>query len=56
MMKFEWDTEKTAANLRKHGVSFDESGSVFLDQQALSGQDAKIQTTRWVSRATSPSE
>jgi len=36
MMKFEWDTEKAAANLRKHGVSFDEAGSVFLDQLALS--------------------
>ena len=39
MLKFEWDTEKAASNLRKHGVSFDEAGSVFLDQLALSGQD-----------------
>jgi uncharacterized DUF497 family protein len=39
MMKFEWDTEKAAANLRKHGVSFDEAGTVFLDQLALSGPD-----------------
>lgn len=38
-MKFEWDTEKAAANLRKHGVSFDEAGTVFLDQLALSGPD-----------------
>lgn len=39
MLKFEWDTEKAASNLRKHGVSFDEAGSVFLDQLALSGPD-----------------
>lgn len=39
MMKFEWDTAKAAANLRKHGVSFDEAGSVSLDQLALSGPD-----------------
>ena len=39
MIKFEWDTEKAAANLRKHGVSFDEAGTVFLDQLALSGPD-----------------
>jgi hypothetical protein len=39
MMKFEWDAAKAAANVRKHGVSFDEAGSVFLDQLALSGPD-----------------
>lgn len=39
MIKFEWDTEKAAANSRKHGVSFDEAGTVFLDQLALSGPD-----------------
>ena len=38
-MKFEWDPRKAATNLRKHGVSFDEAGSVFLDQLALSGPD-----------------
>ena len=39
MMKFEWDTAKAEANVRKHGVSFDEAGSAFLDQFALSGPD-----------------
>jgi len=39
MMKFEWDTAKAASNVRKHGVSFDEAGSVFLDQLAVSGPD-----------------
>ena len=39
MMKFEWDTAKAEANVRKHGVSFDEAGSAFLDKFALSGPD-----------------
>jgi uncharacterized DUF497 family protein len=39
MMEFQWDAPKAAANLRKHGVSFDEAASVFLDQLAVSGQD-----------------
>ena len=39
MMKFEWDNAKAEANVRKHGVTFDEAGSAFLDQLALSGPD-----------------
>ena len=38
-MKFEWDLRKAEINLHKHGVSFDEAGSVFLDPLALSGPD-----------------
>ena len=38
-MKFEWDPHKAEINFRKHGVSFDEAGSVFLDRLALSGPD-----------------
>jgi uncharacterized DUF497 family protein len=38
-MKFEWDPRKAEINLRKHGVSFDEAASVFLDCLALSGPD-----------------
>ena len=30
-MEFEWDEDKAAANLLKHGVSFDEAGTVFND-------------------------
>jgi len=30
-MEFEWDEEKAAANLSKHGVSFDEAKTVFDD-------------------------
>ena len=38
-MKFEWDARKAEINLRKHGVSFDEAASIFLDSLALSGPD-----------------
>lgn len=38
-MKYEWDPRKAAANLRKHGVAFDEGASVFLDPLAVSGRD-----------------
>ena len=39
MTEFEWDAPKAATNLKKHGVSFDEAASVFLDQLAMSGPD-----------------
>ena len=38
-MRFEWDPRKAEINLRKHGVSFDEAASVFLDRLARSGPD-----------------
>ncbi len=38
-MKFEWDASKALANLGKHGVSFDEAATAFLDPLALSGPD-----------------
>ena len=38
-MQYEWDPPKAAHNLRKHGVSFDEAATVFLDQLAVSGAD-----------------
>jgi uncharacterized DUF497 family protein len=34
-LHFEWDVRKARANLRKHGVSFDEAESVFYDDEAL---------------------
>ena len=30
-MRFEWDPEKAAANVEKHGVSFEEAATVFGD-------------------------
>jgi len=34
-MGFEWDAEKAASNLAKHGVSFDEAATVFGDPLAM---------------------
>ena len=31
---FEWDPQKASANLRKHGISFDEASTVFNDPLA----------------------
>lgn len=39
MFKFEWDDQKVARNLSKHGVSFDEAVSIFGDGQALTFSD-----------------
>lgn len=39
MFKFEWDQEKAARNVVKHGVSFDEAVSVFGDTLALTFSD-----------------
>ena len=36
---FEWDPEKAQATRLKHGVSFDEAATVFLDPDALDGPD-----------------
>jgi uncharacterized protein len=36
---FEWDTRKAAVNRAKHGVSFEEAGTVFGDPDALDGPD-----------------
>jgi hypothetical protein len=36
---FEWDPKKAAANLKSHGVSFDEATSVFGDILAMNMPD-----------------
>ena len=33
-LRFEWDDRKAAANAKKHGVSFEEAKSVFVDERA----------------------
>jgi uncharacterized protein len=38
-MRFEWDRSKAAANIRKHGVSFDEAATVFYDPLAATFDD-----------------
>lgn len=38
-MEFEWDSDKAESNLRKHGVTFHEAGTVFNDPFALTSPD-----------------
>ena len=38
-MQFEWDTNKAAANFKKHGVSFTEAATVFSDPLSLTFPD-----------------
>jgi uncharacterized protein len=33
-LRFEWDERKNAANRRKHGISFAEAKTAFLDENA----------------------
>ena len=40
-IRFEWDSAKDAANQRKHGVSFEESSTVFEDEHALLVEDSE---------------
>ena len=44
-MRFEWHPEKAAANLAKHGVSFDEASSVFGDALATTVPDSEHSVT-----------
>lgn len=39
MLRFEWDQPKAAANLKKHGISFEEAQSAFYDECAVQFYD-----------------
>ena len=54
-MEFEWDLPKAAANVRKHGVTFDEAATVFLDEIAVSGADPdhSVGEARYITFGTS---
>jgi len=47
---FEWDPQKAATNVRKHGVSFEHAATVFRDPEALSLFDHKhsADEDRWI--------
>ena len=34
-LRFDWDPAKATANVRKHGVTFEEAATVFSDELAL---------------------
>jgi uncharacterized DUF497 family protein len=48
-LRFEWDPAKAAANVRKHGVSFDEAETAFSDEHALLLDDPNTRRTTTVS-------
>jgi len=37
--RFEWDVRKANANLKKHGVSFEEARTAFFDEYAIQFSD-----------------
>ena len=39
MLTFEWDKRKEAVNIRKHGASFHEASTVFLDPLSMTFYD-----------------
>jgi uncharacterized DUF497 family protein len=48
-MEIEWGAVKAAANLKKHGVSFDEAATSLLDPVARAQEDdASVGEGRWV--------
>lgn len=48
--EFDWDPAKAASNIAKHGVSFEDAMSVFLDPLALSRPDdgSGFDEERWI--------
>ena len=34
-MNFEWDENKNKINIKKHGISFSEAATVFIDENAI---------------------
>jgi len=34
-LRFDWDSAKASLNVRRHGVTFSEAASVFLDEHAI---------------------
>lgn len=49
-MKFEWDINKEANNIRKHGVNFEQASYVFADPFALNLFDTEHSDdeNRWI--------
>ncbi len=50
MLQFVWDRDKAAANLRKHGVDFEEAATAFGDPLSLTIRDPdhSVGEERWL--------
>ena len=46
-MDFEWDSAKAAANVKKHGVSFEEAVSALKDDFAATARDLEHSVTEF---------
>ena len=49
-MNFNWDAKKAVSNIKKHGVSFEEASTVFLDVLSITGADPDHSDSeeRWI--------
>lgn len=47
---FDWDQSKAESNFRKHGISFDDAMTVFLDRSAITifDEDHSDAEDRWI--------
>ena len=47
-MKYQWDKDKAATNLSKHGIDFADAVSVFSDDLAITTQDERFDEERFI--------
>ncbi|MGL5032641.1 MAG: BrnT family toxin [Microcystaceae cyanobacterium] len=47
-MKYEWDKNKAASNLQKHGIEFADAVSVFSDDLAMTIPDNRFDEDRFI--------
>ena len=49
-IQFEWDSRKASANVKKHGISFEEARTVFFDENAklIDDPDHSLDEDRFV--------
>jgi uncharacterized protein len=57
-VKFEWDPQKAALNLRKHGVSFEDAAAVFGDPLAgtIPDPDHSTAEQRFITIGVTPAQ
>jgi uncharacterized protein len=48
-MTYQWDKNKAAINLRKHGIDFADAVAVFSDDLAISTSDERFEEERFIS-------
>lgn len=46
MPKFEWDQDKNAANLAKHGISFEEASTIFEGPVYTADDEGSVEEAR----------